>query len=106
MPKRICLVVCAVIFTGLLAVDSDAQRSRKSVSAAEVNGTFLMNFAGKFKGSSNEVKILALGKGKIKIAFDLVYPYIDGTGHPRGAGGRAGGGERGDERALMLGPAR
>jgi hypothetical protein len=35
-----------------------------------------MEFTGKFKGSSNEIKILPLGKGKLKISFDLVYPYF------------------------------
>ncbi|MBK7933308.1 MAG: hypothetical protein IPK01_07345 [Acidobacteria bacterium] len=52
-----------------------AQTSRKSVSAAEVNGTFKMDFTGKFKEFSNEIKILALGGGKIRVAMDLVYPY-------------------------------
>ncbi|MBC7899981.1 MAG: hypothetical protein H7070_07985 [Saprospiraceae bacterium] len=45
-----------------------------------MNGTYQYNFTGKFKGTSNEIKILALGKGKIKLAFDLTYPYIDATG--------------------------
>ena len=51
-----------------------AQTSRKSVSAAEVNGTFRSDFAGKFKDFSNEAKILALGGGKLRIAFSLIYP--------------------------------
>ena len=51
-----------------------AQSSRKSVSAAEVNGTFRSNFPGKFKDFSNEAKILALGGGKLRIAFSLIYP--------------------------------
>ena len=59
--------------------DTNAQ-NRKSVSAAEVNGTFRDYFGGKFKGSYNEIKILALGKGKLKVSFGLTYPYVDGTG--------------------------
>ena len=65
---------------GLAAVGSDAQTSRKSVSGAEVNGTFRMNFRGKYKDMSNEIKILALGGGKLRVAFDLTYPHVDGTG--------------------------
>ncbi len=52
-----------------------AQGSRPSVKAAEVNGTFKMNFRGKYKKMSNEIKILALGRGKIRFAMDLIYPY-------------------------------
>ena len=59
----------------LTVIASDAQTSRTSVSAAEVNGTFRMSFTGKFKGSSNDIKVLALGGGKIRFAMDLIYPY-------------------------------
>ena len=61
---------------------SVAQTSRKSVSAAEVNGTFKMTFRGKFRKFSNEIKILALGGGKIRVAMDLVYPYSLKNGEP------------------------
>ncbi|HVF47098.1 MAG TPA: hypothetical protein VNA17_05985 [Pyrinomonadaceae bacterium] len=57
-----------------LSFSTDAQ-TRASVSAAEVNGTFRMNFKGKFKDASNDIKILALGRGKIRVAMDLLYPY-------------------------------
>lgn len=73
MTKSILLVLCAVMFT---AAGATAQTSRNSVPASEVNGTFQMNFKGKFKGSSNEIKILALGGGKLKIAMELLYPYM------------------------------
>jgi len=73
------LLVFASLFFLFSAIGANAQ-SRKSVSAAEVNGTFRSVFKGKFKGSYNEIKILALGKGKLRVAFELVYPYIDGTG--------------------------
>lgn len=68
------------IFTILFGFSEAAAQSRKAVSTAEVNGTFRDYFNGKFKGSYNEIKMLALGKGKVKISFDLLYPYIDGTG--------------------------
>jgi hypothetical protein len=80
MMKKLCFIlfvfVCGLIFT----TQSFAQASRKAVGATEVNGTFRDYFGGKFKGSHNEIKILALGKGKLKISFDLIYPYIDSTG--------------------------
>ncbi len=59
-----------------------AAQSRSSVSAAEVSGTFKMNFPGKFKEFSNDIKILALGGGKIRFALDLVYPYTMQNGEP------------------------
>lgn len=65
-----------IFFSG---VQTNAQ-NRKSVGAAEVTGTFRSHFTGKFKGSYNEIKILALGKGKLKISFELLYPYITGGG--------------------------
>jgi hypothetical protein len=64
----------------LFAVGASAQTARKSVSGAEVTGTFSRSFTGKFKGSTSQIKILALGKGKLKIFFDLLYPFIDGSG--------------------------
>ena len=65
-------VICLMTFS----VFASAQKSRASVPASEVNGTFRMNFSGKFKGSFDEVKILALGHGKLHFALDLLYPYI------------------------------
>ncbi len=80
MSKRYYLTVCAAAFIVLAGTYAEAQTSRKSVSAAEVNGTFHHDFTGKFKGSASEIKILALGHGKLKVAFDLTYPHVDGTG--------------------------
>ena len=71
------MLVTALSF--ISAAETRAQ-NRKSVSAAEVNGTFRSFFKGRFKGSSNEIKILALGKGKLRVSFDLLYPYFLGTG--------------------------
>ena len=75
MCKSIFLMLCLAAFTGLATITSTAQTTRKSVPASEVNGTFRHNFSGVFRGSSNEIKILALGGGKLHIAMDLVYPY-------------------------------
>lgn len=53
---------------------------RKSVSGAEVTGTFRQCYTGKYKGTCSRIEVQALGGGKIKVGFDLVYPFIDGTG--------------------------
>jgi hypothetical protein len=78
--KRIPLILIAVVFAVSLPAAVAGQASRKSFSGAEVTGTFHRAFTGKFKGSANEIKILALGKGKLKVSFDLLYPFIDGNG--------------------------
>jgi len=75
MRKKLPCLLFGVLFMMLLSSIAAAQTSRESVSAAEVNGTFKMNFKGKYKSFSNELKILALGGGKIRFAMDLVYPY-------------------------------
>ena len=80
MRKRLSTAAFALLFVMAIAVTTFAQKERMSVSASEVNGTFRMNFAGKFKGSSNEIKILALGQGKLHIAMDLIYPYTLNNG--------------------------
>lgn len=59
----------------LFAAAGVASAQRASVSGNEVNGTFRMNFQGKYKELSNEIKILALGGGKLRFAMELVYPY-------------------------------
>jgi hypothetical protein len=76
MKKLLILTTLIYIFSAIGATNA---QSRKSVSAAEVNGTYRSYFSGKFKGSYNEIKILALGKGRLRVAFELVYPYIDGA---------------------------
>ena len=75
MRKQNFSLLAALLGLMLSAPAASAQKSRSSVSAAEVNGTFRMNFNGNFKASSNDIKILALGGGKLHIAMDLVYPY-------------------------------
>ena len=74
MSKRFFSFSFAVLAMMSFSLAADAQ-SRDSVSATEVNGTFRMNFKGKFSDQSNEIKILALGGGKIRVAMDLLYPY-------------------------------
>lgn len=60
----------------LFWIPASAQKSRPSVSGAEVTGTFKMSFIGrKYKDLSNDLMIQALGGGRLHIAFDLVYPY-------------------------------
>ncbi len=76
MSKSIFFVFFAVAILGSAVIHSEAQIARKSVPASEVNGTFRHSFSGKFKGSSNDIKILALGHGKLKVAFDLIYPFV------------------------------
>ena len=81
MRKSHFLILAVLIFTAFGTVSVGAQTGRKSVPAAEVNGTFRHTFtAKKFKGSSSDVKIWALGHGKVKVGFDLIYPMIDGHG--------------------------
>lgn len=77
MKKLLIAANLIFLFSTIGAVNA---QNRKSVGAAEVNGTFRSYFSGKFKSSYNEVRILALGSGKLRVAFELTYPFIDGTG--------------------------
>jgi hypothetical protein len=67
----ILIVAAMVLFLGA----GGAAAQRASVSGKEVTGTFKMNFRGKFAKLSNDMKIQALGGGKLRVAFDLIYPY-------------------------------
>ena len=80
MPKKSFLILVAIVFSVFVTVPVLGQTTRKSVSAAEVTGTFRHNFTGKFRGSSSEIKIVSIGRGKLKVAFDLTYPYEIGDG--------------------------
>jgi hypothetical protein len=71
--------IFAILSFVVFATQTSAQ-TRQSVGASEVNGTFRYYFEGKYKGNFNEIKILALGKEKLRVAFQLVYPFTDGTG--------------------------
>lgn len=76
MCKRIICLSFAVGCLMTFSLPAAAQRSRASVSATEVNGSYRMYFSGKFKRDSNDIKILALGHGRLRIAMDLMYPYM------------------------------
>ena len=80
MSEKITLSIFLIVLTAVFAVSSNAQTSRQAVGGAEATGTFRSYFSGKYKGNYNEIKILALGKRKLKVSFDLTYPYIDGSG--------------------------
>jgi hypothetical protein len=80
MMKQLLSISAAIIITVFCSVNLSAQAARASVPTSEVNGTFRYYFKGKYKGSSNRIKILALGGGKVKIELDLIYPFTDGTG--------------------------
>lgn len=89
MIKQLSAIAVILIATFCGAGNLSAQASRASVPASEVNGTFRHNFTGKYKGSYNEIRIWALGKGKLKVSFDLTYPFTDGTGQPSANVGQA-----------------
>ncbi len=78
--KQLLSIFPVLVFMAFCTAEVNAQAARASVPASEVNGTFRSYFKGKYKGSSNEIKILALGGGKLKVGFDLVYPFTDGSG--------------------------
>ena len=94
------LIFASLIF--MFSVVSINAQNRKSVSAAEVNGTYRSGFGGKYKGSYSEIKILALGAGKLRVFFGLTYPYVDGTGALSANVGEADGTVCGPPRVLPL----
>lgn len=75
MSRKHLLMATAALCVFAGGAVSTVNGQRKAVSAAEVNGTYRMNFRGTFKKFSNDIKLLALGKGKVRFAMDLVYPY-------------------------------
>ena len=75
MSKSLFLILGVFAIAAFGIVDTNAQTGRKSVPAAEVNGTFRHSFTGKYKGSSSEIKIWAQGGGKLHVGMDLIYPY-------------------------------
>jgi len=91
MRKRICCLIFAVVCLMATACSVAAQTSRKSVTAAEVTGTFAHNFGGKFKDTASEIRIASIGKNKLHVAFELVYPFIDGYGERSANSGTADG---------------
>jgi len=76
-------ILVSLVFAAMLLMaglmPAYAQKPRSSVSAAEVTGTFSYKFGSKFKRAASTISILALGKGKLRVAFDLIYPrMVDG----------------------------
>lgn len=91
MPKSFFLMLCALTLMFLASDLANAQHGRPSVSVTEVTGTFRHSFPAKFKGSSSDIKIQSVGRGKLKVAFDLVYPHLDGRGRLTANTGEASG---------------
>jgi hypothetical protein len=77
--KKIYTLLFALMMFSSFAILAQAQR--KSVSGAEITGTFVSRFKGDFKDSASEIMIQALGGGKFRIGMNLIYPYTDGTGN-------------------------
>lgn len=75
MKRLASLTLYLTAITTLVGVAQVVHAQRKSVSGAEVTGTFEMNFTGKYKGSSSEIRVQSLRGGKIKFGLDLIYPY-------------------------------
>lgn len=74
-------ILFSFIVASLAVVSAgEAYGQRAAVSGKEVTGTFKYQFTGKYKGNSNEIQIQALGNNKVKIGFDLVYPYTMANG--------------------------
>ncbi|WP_242604744.1 hypothetical protein [Legionella busanensis] len=48
---------------------------RASVSKEEVDGTFVMPLSAPHQDVANTLTVQALGSGKLKISFNLIYPY-------------------------------
>ena len=71
---RTVLLSALLIVLATLALSAQSRRGETSgiVTAAQVNGTWSYN--------ENTFKILALGKGKLKVEFEGVYPYLDASG--------------------------
>ena len=71
----------AVLFAIIFVCSNGVQaQNRAAVSGKEATGTYRSYLGGKSKGSYNEIKVHALGKGKLKVSFDLTYPYKTASG--------------------------
>ena len=75
--KRKLLMMLILGISTLFISSENIFAQRKSVNGKEVTGTFRYEFTGKYKGNFNEIKIFALGGGKLKVQFDLIYPFND-----------------------------
>lgn len=80
MSGKVAATMLSVFLPLVCSAGVRAQTPRASVPAAEVNGTFVMPFTGKFGGSSNEITVRALGQGKLRVSFELLYPFTMADG--------------------------
>jgi hypothetical protein len=72
--KKLTILFSVFIFAlSIFCIRQTNGQNRKSVSAREVNGTFQAE-------SGNEFKILALGKGKLRVAFAGISQYASAAG--------------------------
>jgi hypothetical protein len=71
----------AIVLSVSISVTAFAQKPR-IVTAAEANGTY--------RSHSNEISILALGGGRLKVQFDLTYEYRSPEGPTANTGVAAG----------------
>ena len=88
--QRSILTLMLLILPGHLAPEVFAQR--KAITGAEVSGTFRSYFKGKYRRSYNEILIQALGRNKLRIEMELLYPFeVNGerTVHTGTASGEA-----------------
>ncbi|MCW8397251.1 hypothetical protein OQJ26_00395 [Legionella sp. PATHC038] len=67
-------ILCSLLFT--YSTFGFTETHRDSVSKEEVNGTFIMHFPAPHNDVTNTLTVDALGGGKIKISFQLIYPYM------------------------------
>lgn len=78
MKKLLFFIALSMSFCASAAF---AQRHKASPSPS-INGTFRLYHPQKFRKFYNQVKIASLGKGKLKIGIDVVYPKLDEAGNP------------------------
>ena len=72
--QRGILVLFLLMLFGSTAPENFAQR--KTVRAAEVTGTFRSYFKGKFRDFYNEIQVQSLGRNKLRVEMELVYPFV------------------------------
>lgn len=80
-------MIAGMFFALFALADNSLAQSRKTVGAAEINGTFRDYFDAKSKKSFNEIKIQSTGKGKLRVIFNLLYPDSSGGGNSGNADG-------------------
>jgi hypothetical protein len=93
MRKKL-IVVFNLVIIALSFITVDGQ-TRKAVSAREVNGTFRAR-------SGSEFKILALGRGRLRVAFSGVYEFNSAMGRMANVGEARGEAEIAGDTAVFL----